>query len=219
MTPIATTPRTPGILLTPRPYNVMLAVFFGGRRRALDTRLAAGSGAEPGDRVLDVGCGPGHLARRLARIVGPRGHVLGVDGSAPMIAYANAHRRRPATCEFRVALGQALPQPDASVDVVISTFAMHHIPRDARTAALTHMHRVLRPGGRLLIADLHPSGHLTPRLTNILTWCTRCASGADPTADLDVHLYTETLRDLGFTEPVFTDIRPWTRYVTTTKPV
>jgi ubiquinone/menaquinone biosynthesis C-methylase UbiE len=211
-----------GILLTPRRYNVMLAVVFGGRRRALDARLAAASGAGPGDRVLDVGCGPGHLARRLAGIVGPRGHVLGIDASAPMIAYATARRRRPATCEFRVALGQELPLPDASIDVITSTFAMHHIPRDARTAALTHMYRVLRPGGRLLIADIHPNGHLTPRLTSALARLTRRGDTdprtVDPMADVDVRNYAETLRGLGFTDPTFTDVKPWTRILTTTKP-
>ncbi|MPZ82377.1 MAG: methyltransferase domain-containing protein [Actinophytocola sp.] len=216
-------PESPGILLTPRPYNLMLAVVFGGRRRALDAQLAAASGVSPGDRVLDIGCGPGHLARRLAGIVGPRGHVLGMDASAPMIAYATAHRRRPATCEFQVALGQAMPQPDASIDVITCTFAMHHIPRDARTTALAHMYRVLRPGGRLLIADLHPSGHLTPRLTSALARLARHGAAdpqtVDPMADVDIHNYTEPLRELGFTEPTFTDIKPWTRHLTTTKPV
>lgn len=210
-----------GILLTPRPYNLLLAVVFGGRRRALDARLADASGAGPGDRVLDVGCGPGHLARQLAGIVGPGGHVLGVDASAPMVAYATSHRHRPATCEFRVAFGQELPEPNASIDVITCTFAMHHIPRDSRAATLAHMYRVLRPGGRLLIADIHPS-HLAPCLTSVAARLTRRGGPNpqtdDPMADVDIRNYTAAIRQLGFNEPTFTDIKPWTRYLTTTKP-
>lgn len=216
----------PGILITRvRSYNLLVAVMFGGRRRALNTALAAASGAGPGDWVLDVGCGPGHFARMLAETVGTRGGVVGVDASAPMIAYASRRANRLTNCRFEVAPAQSLGLPDAAFDVVTSTFFMHHIPSETRTAALAHMYRVLRPGGRLLIADAYPNGAVTPRVTRALTRLARHRGSGDgshhavdPFVDTDVRRHADTLRELGFTEPRFTDVKPWTRYLVTTKP-
>ncbi|MQA84872.1 MAG: methyltransferase domain-containing protein [Streptosporangiales bacterium] len=219
----------PGIVLTRvRRYNLLVAVMFGGRRRALNTALASASGAGPGDLVLDIGCGPGHFAGLLAQTVGPHGQVVGVDPSAPMIVYANRHAGRRANCRFELAPAQSLDLPDAAFDVVTSTFAMHHIPSEARTAALAQMYRVLRPGGRLLIADAYPSGSVAPRVAHALTWLSRLVRrrsseddsqhAADPFADVDVRHHAGALREIGFTEPRFTDVKPWTRYLVTTKP-
>lgn len=90
------------------------------------------SGARPGDRVLDVGCGTGYLTRRLAPLVIPGGEVIGVDPAAPMIEYARRHA--PATCRYLVGEGQALDLPDTSIDVVVSSLALHHIPAVDRAA-------------------------------------------------------------------------------------
>jgi SAM-dependent methyltransferase len=119
-------------------------------------RIAALSGAQPGDRVLDIGCCGGYLAHLLAAAVTPGGRVTGLDPSAPAIGYAR--RRAPANCSFAVGVAQDLRLPDRSFDVVTSTLAAHHIPEPARPAAFGEMYRVLRPGGTLLIADFRPSG-------------------------------------------------------------
>jgi len=131
-------------------------IAFGGRRRRVYACIAALSGARPGDRVLDVGCGGGYLARLLAAAVAPGGQVTGLDPSAPAIGYAR--KRAAANCSFVVGAAQDLPWPDQSFDVVASTLAAHHIPDAARQDAFGEMYRVLRPGGALLIADFRPSG-------------------------------------------------------------
>jgi ubiquinone/menaquinone biosynthesis C-methylase UbiE len=136
--------------------EVVTHIAFGGRRRRVYARIAALSGARPGDRVLDIGCGGGYLARLLAAAVAPGGRVTGLDTSAPAISYAR--RRAPANCSFTVGAAQDLDLPDRSFDVVTSTLAVHHIPRAVRQDAFGQMYRVLRPGGTLLIADLRPSG-------------------------------------------------------------
>jgi ubiquinone/menaquinone biosynthesis C-methylase UbiE len=118
-------------------------------------RLVALSGAKPGDRVLDVGCGGGYLARLLAAAVMPGGAVIGVDPSSPAIAYAR--RRAPDNCRFAVGVAQGLDLADGWFDVVTSTLAVHHIPQTQRPAAFSELYRVTRPGGRLLVADLRPS--------------------------------------------------------------
>ncbi|HZR51138.1 MAG TPA: class I SAM-dependent methyltransferase [Streptosporangiaceae bacterium] len=136
--------------------EVVTHVAFLGRRRRVYRRIAEISAAHQGERVLDVGCGGGYLARLLAVAVGEEGSVTGVDPSAAAIEYAT--RKAPGNCEFTVGVAQRLNQPDEAFDLVTSTLAVHHIPADARPAAFQQLYRVLRPGGRLLVADFRPGG-------------------------------------------------------------
>ncbi|MFF4792136.1 class I SAM-dependent methyltransferase [Streptomyces sp. NPDC001276] len=217
-------PEQPGLLIPwARRYNLLVTVIFGGRRGALNNTLVAASGVRPGDRVLDVGCGPGVFAGRLAEAVGPGGRVVGVDPSAPMVEYATRHAGRSANCRFVLAAAQHLDLPDGEFDVVTSTFAMHHIPEGHRKTALAQMYRVLRPGGRLLIADAFPSGPVAPRVTRAIAGMMvhGVAHGEvteDPMSAADVRQYADALRAVGFTEPRFADVRPWTRYLLTERP-
>lgn len=153
-----------------RLYEAISTIAFLGRRRRVFSRIVALSGAGPGDRVLDVACGGGYLARLLAAAVMPGGWVTGVDPSGPAITYAT--RRNPGNCSFAIGVAQNLDLPDGSFDVVTCTLAIHHIPEAARQAAFSELFRVIRPGGRLLVADLrprasrgalHPFGHATRR--------------------------------------------------------
>ncbi len=112
--------------------------------------------ARPDARILEVGCGPGRLAIRLATEHGL--DVTGLDLDPAMIERARANAtdangaRRPPS--FVVGDVAALPFPDASFDLVVSTLSMHHWA-DA-TAGLTEVARVLRSDGRALVWDLRP---------------------------------------------------------------
>jgi SAM-dependent methyltransferase len=106
-----------------------------------------------GEAVLDVGSGPGLLAGEMAAAVGAEGAVAGVDPSDSMLAIA---RGQPAPAgsapvEFRAGQATDLPFADASFDVVTSTQVYEYVPD--LPAALAEAHRVLRPGGRLLVLD------------------------------------------------------------------
>lgn len=106
----------------------------------------------PGERVLDVACGTGLLAHELARVIGPGGHVVGVDLSQAMVDAATRRSRDPAsapTCFARMD-AQSLAFPDASFDVVLCCFGLMYLPDAER--AIAEMRRVLRPGGRLGLA-------------------------------------------------------------------
>ncbi|GIH73463.1 methyltransferase domain-containing protein [Sphaerimonospora thailandensis] len=157
-----------GTIDHPRAYDVFASIGFAGRRREVFTRLAALSGVRPGHRILDVGCGTGYLTRILAPVVGPAGQVTGIDPAQTMIEYAR--RRAPKNCFYLVGDGQTMNLPDESFDVVVSSLAIHHMPVDARGSAVRQMFRVLRPGGRLLIAEFRPpTNPLAARLVGLLS--------------------------------------------------
>ena len=112
----------------------------------------------PGDRMLDVGCGPGRLALLAAARVAPTGSVDGIDPAREMIDRATARaRRKNLPVAFRVGRAQQLPFADGQFDAVSATLVLHHVAADGRTAAVQEMFRVLKPGGRLLIADFRSS--------------------------------------------------------------
>jgi ubiquinone/menaquinone biosynthesis C-methylase UbiE len=143
-----------GVITHPRAYEVFASAWFLGQRGRVFDRLVAASGARPADKVLDIGCGTGYFARRIAPAVGPDGAVVGIDPSEPMVDYAS--RLAPAGCSFRVAGAENLPFGDTSFDLIVSSLAFHHIPAEHRGDAVREMFRVLRPGGRLFIADVRP---------------------------------------------------------------
>lgn len=168
-------------------------------------RLARLSGARPGDRVLDVGCGTGCLTRRMAKIVSPGGSVLGIDPSTEVIEYARRKTREP-HCSYETGVGEALSAPDGSFDVVVTCLAMHHLPEDVRPVALREMHRVLRPGGRLLVADFRqprtrPVRHVIAAITGHVM------------AHYRVDTLDGLIADAGFATMGRGDVRPWLRYV------
>lgn len=153
----------PGAIRHARAYELLSALAFTGSRRRIFGRLVALAEVTADDEVLDVGCGPGFLTS-LAAQAAPAGRAVGVDVSEPMIEEAR-RRRASANCSFVVGKAEALDFPDASFDVVLSSLAVHHIPEEARAQAFAEMFRVLRPGGRVLIADFQPpQGHLARHL-------------------------------------------------------
>jgi arsenite methyltransferase len=105
----------------------------------------------PGERVLDVGSGPGYLVGALADAVGPSGTVHGVDPSEPMNALARARNAARPWAHIDEGHALALPYADATFDVAVSTQVFEYVPD--LPAALAEVHRVLRPGGRVLILD------------------------------------------------------------------
>ena len=127
---------------------------FRGKFRELRQRTATLACIQPGDAVLDVGCGTGTLAMEVARRVGTTGRVAGVDPGTQQIARARAKAARcDVPIEFQIGLIEQLPFPDQTFDVVLSTLMMHHLPNTLKCQGLAEIARVLKPGGRLVIAD------------------------------------------------------------------
>jgi SAM-dependent methyltransferase len=116
----------------------------------------------PGQRVLDLGSGPGLDSLLAARRVGPAGKVVGVDLCPEMVqkAHRNAGLLGLKNVKFVQAGIEKLPLPDASVDVVISNGVFNLCPD--KPAVLAEVFRVLRPGGRLQMADILLDEDVTP---------------------------------------------------------
>lgn len=108
----------------------------------------------PGEHVVDVGCGAGLDSLIAARMVGPEGRVMGIDMTPAMLDKAERARRTAGVdnVEFERGYGEKLPVPDGWADVVISNGVFNLMPDKLK--ALDEMSRVLKPGGRLQIADI-----------------------------------------------------------------
>jgi ubiquinone/menaquinone biosynthesis C-methylase UbiE len=199
------------VLSAPRLYDLSTEVFFLGRRRATYQALIAAVGVRTGESVVDVGCGTGYFARLIARTVGPSGRVVGIDPSESMIAYGRRKTVASLSCEFQVGLAQSLPVPTGHFDVLTTSLVLHHVPEHLRVRALEEMWRVLRPGGRILVAEARMPGHgtgwqLLGRLHNF-----------DRMARQVPHL--EPLAALaGFGQIRTGEARPWLRYIIGVKP-
>jgi arsenite methyltransferase len=119
------------------------------RRRSLVLQVLA---AQPGEQVLDIGCGAGFYLAELLDVVGPDGSLIGVDSSPAMLAMAARRCARGANVSLHEADATALPLDGASVDAALSVQVFEYI-RDP-SAALAETHRVLRPGGRAINWDV-----------------------------------------------------------------
>lgn len=119
------------------------------RRRASFDALAP----SPGDRLLDLGCGTGMLTLDLSRAVGDTGHVLGLDPSPDMLDLARTRCADRHNVEIRKGRAEALPCADESLDGAVSLQVFEYF--DDMRPPLGALFRALKPGGRLVIGDMH----------------------------------------------------------------
>lgn len=129
----------------------LLAVYVTPDVVAQRNQFLRAFGPRPGDRVLDVGSGPGFLAGAIAETVGSSGWVCGVDISEPLLAVARSHCAHQSWVEFRHGDATQLPFQDHAFDALVSTQVLEYV-RDV-DAALAEFHRVVCPGGRVGILD------------------------------------------------------------------
>ena len=153
---------------------------------------------QPGEQVLDLGSGAGLDVLISARRVSPFGHAYGVDMTDEMLALANANKEKAGITNATFLKGtiEAVPLPDASVDVVISNCVIN-LAED-KGAVLREAFRVLRPGGRLAVADMVELEPLGADLKKQLDSWAGCISGTIP-----IDEYRAALVDAGFEQPEF----------------
>ncbi len=107
----------------------------------------------PGDTIIDIGCGNGLLTAELARAVGPTGKIIGVDPSEDMLKAGKDRCLGHENVEFAEGLANNLPVSDGAADKAVSVQVFEYI--DDVDSALNDAIRCLKPGGRLVISDLH----------------------------------------------------------------
>jgi ubiquinone/menaquinone biosynthesis C-methylase UbiE len=120
---------------------------------------------QPGESLLDVGCGTGTLAILAKARVGPTGTVCGIDASPEMIARARSKTAKAGVAvQFENGAAQALPFGDSSFDVGLATLMLHHLGRSARRELVSELNRVIKPGGRVLLVDFASAAATGSRL-------------------------------------------------------
>jgi ubiquinone/menaquinone biosynthesis C-methylase UbiE len=147
-----------------------------------------------GARVVDIGCGTGTFAIALADAV-PRAEVIGIDGDPQILALA---KRKPgaARVAWSEGLATSLQVADESVDRVVMSLLLHHLAPAAKRQALLEALRVLRPGGRLHLADWGRSQGPLMRVVFLLS--VQLVDGLEGTRDHAAGLVPRLVADAGF---------------------
>lgn len=165
------------------------AVVFLGRERELRRRSIDALGLAPGDRVLELGCGPGNSLDALRSAVGEAGRVVGVDYSAGMVGRAAQRVRDTGWANVHVVRGDAtrLGIDDGAFDAVYAAMSLSAMADPE--AAVREAARCLRPGGRLVVLDARPfrtfpGTVLNPVVVPLATWLTNWVPAVDIPAAL-----------------------------------
>jgi ubiquinone/menaquinone biosynthesis C-methylase UbiE len=128
--------------------------------------LIEAAALQPGERVLDVACGTGIVARLAAKRVGPTGTVAGLDLNPGMLAVARTATPSGTAIEWHEAPAHAAPLPDSAYDVVLCQMGLQFFPD--KMAALRETRRILAPGGRILLNVPGPEPELFTILADAL---------------------------------------------------
>ncbi len=151
---------------------------------------------ELGETVVDLGSGGGLDCFLAARKVGETGRVIGVDMTPEMVAKAreNAHKGDYSNVEFRLGEIEHLPVEDGSANVIISNCVINLSPE--KLDVFREMYRILKPGGRLAIADVVATAPLPSEMKNDLDLLSSCVSGAATVNEIEEMLLEAGFRDV-----------------------
>ncbi len=153
-------------------YDFFEPILLLGKQADYDRQIVSLLELKKGDRVLDLGCGTGVLTRMIGdELTSEDGGVsVGIDAAAKMIQVA-CKKRESETCRFDVVAAEDLPYENESFDAVVSSLFFHHVDLDLKTKALAEAWRVLRPGGKLVIADMHiPTTWMGALVSHVSRW-------------------------------------------------
>lgn len=167
------------------------------RESAFKTALLDQVALQPGQRLLDLGCGTATLTIAAGRRW-PDGDIHGLDGDPEILVKARAKAASAgAAFVLHQALSTSIPSEDGSMDVVMSSLFFHHLTRSAKLQTLAEVRRVLKPGGWLHIADWGRAGNPLMRGAFLLV---QLLDGFDTTSDNVRGLLPSFLEQSGFAD-------------------
>jgi ubiquinone/menaquinone biosynthesis C-methylase UbiE len=153
-------------------YDFFEPILLLGKQAEYDQHLLTLLDPQPGNKILDLGCGTGVLNRMIAdRLDADAGGIsIGIDAAAKMIDVASKKRGNQ-SCQFAVMAAEHLDFENEYFDGVVSSLFFHHVPEDLKSAALNEAFRVLKPGGKLVIADMHiPTTLMGAVVSHVSRW-------------------------------------------------
>ncbi len=153
-------------------YDLLEPVCLLNKQAEYDRTILDILSPQPTDNILDIGCGTGVLCQMIAQRLQPEngGAVTGIDAAGKMIEVARK-KRGSSYCVFEPMAAENLNFQDHLFDGVVSSLFYHHIPLDLKKKSLSEAFRVLKPEGKLVIADMHtPTTFMGTLVSHVSRW-------------------------------------------------
>jgi demethylmenaquinone methyltransferase/2-methoxy-6-polyprenyl-1,4-benzoquinol methylase/phosphoethanolamine N-methyltransferase len=141
-----------------RHYDLMVRLLSFGQEKQFRQATLDLADIHPGENILEVGCGTGTLTLAARQKAGTAGQIVGIDVASDMLEAARQKAARARLdVQFQPGRIEAIPFPDETFDLVLSSLMLHHVHGDAaKQDGMREIMRVLKPGGRVLIVDMAP---------------------------------------------------------------